>query len=349
MAEQITYKDAGVDIDEGARAVDAIRASVKSTYRPEVIGDIGGFGGLFSAAALKQMDDPILVSGTDGVGTKLALAQMAGKHDTVGIDLVAMCVNDVLACGAEPLFFLDYVAIGKLRSDHISQVVGGIAEGCRQAGCALVGGEMAEHPGVMNPDDYDLSGFCVGAVDRPKMLNPENVAEGDVILGLASTGIHSNGFSLVRRAVTEVMDAGELTVERAELDGVSVLDALLAPTRIYVKSILELRREVPQIHAVAHITGGGITENLNRALNDHVDAQVNEGSWTQPPIIDFVVEKAGLSREEALKTFNCGIGMCVICPPEVERAAIEQVESTGEKVFKIGSVIPGDGKVVYRG
>ena len=349
MAEQITYKDAGVDIDEGARAVDAIRASVKSTYRPEVIGDIGGFGGLFSAAALKQMDDPILVSGTDGVGTKLALAQMAGKHDTVGIDLVAMCVNDVLACGAEPLFFLDYVAIGKLRSDHISQVVGGIAEGCRQAGCALVGGEMAEHPGVMNPDDYDLSGFCVGAVDRPKMLNPENVAEGDVILGLASTGIHSNGFSLVRRAVTEVMDAGELTVERAELDGVSVLDALLAPTRIYVKSILELRREVPQIHAVAHITGGGITENLNRALNDHVDAQVNEGSWTQPPIIDFVVEKAGLSREEALKTFNCGIGMCVICPPEVERAAIEQLESTGEKVFKIGSVIPGDGKVAYRG
>ena len=349
MAEQITYKDAGVDIDEGARAVDAIRASVKSTYRPEVIGDIGGFGGLFSAAALKQMDDPILVSGTDGVGTKLALAQMAGKHDTVGIDLVAMCVNDVLACGAEPLFFLDYVAIGKLRSDHISQVVGGIAEGCRQAGCALVGGEMAEHPGVMNPDDYDLSGFCVGAVDRPKMLNPENVAEGDVILGLASTGIHSNGFSLVRRAVPEVMDAGELTVERAELDGVSVLDALLAPTRIYVKSILELRREVPQIHAVAHITGGGITENLNRALNDHVDAQVNEGSWTQPPIIDFVVEKAGLSREEALKTFNCGIGMCVICPPEVERAAIEQLESTGEKVFKIGSVIPGDGKVVYRG
>ena len=349
MAEQITYKDAGVDIDEGARAVAAIRASVKSTYRPEVIGDIGGFGGLFSAAALKQMDDPILVSGTDGVGTKLALAQMAGKHDTVGIDLVAMCVNDVLACGAEPLFFLDYVAIGKLRSDHISQVVGGIAEGCRQAGCALVGGEMAEHPGGMNPDDYDLSGFCVGAVDRPKMLNPENVAEGDVILGRAATGIYSHGFSLVRRAVTEVMDAGELTVERAELDGVSVLDALLAPTRIYVKSILELRREVPQIHAVAHITGGGITENLNRALNDHVDAQVNEGSWTQPPIIDFEVEKAGLSREEALKTFNCGIGMCVICPPEVERAAIEQLESTGEKVFKIGSVIPGDGKVVYRG
>ena len=349
MAEQITYKDAGVDIDEGARAVDAIRASVKSTYRSEVIGDIGGFGGLFSAAALKEMDDPILVSGTDGVGTKLALAQMAGKHDTVGIDLVAMCANDVLACGAEPLFFLDYVAIGKLRSEHIAQVVGGIAEGCRQAGCALIGGEMAEHPGVMDPDDYDLSGFCVGVVDRPKMLNPADVAEGDVILGLASTGIHSNGFSLVRRAVTEVMGADELTVERDELDGVSVLDALLAPTRIYVKSILELRRAVPQIHAVAHITGGGITENLNRALNGHVDAQIDEGTWTQPPIIDFVVEKAGLSRTEALKTFNCGIGMCVICPSEVEEAAIKQLESTGEKVFKIGTIIPGDGKVVYRG
>lgn len=349
MAEQITYKDAGVDIDEGARAVDAIRASVKSTYRPEVIGDIGGFGGLFSAAALKEMDDPILVSGTDGVGTKLALAQMADKHDTVGIDLVAMCVNDVLACGAEPLFFLDYVAIGKLRSEHIAQVVGGIAEGCRQAGCALIGGEMAEHPGVMDPDDYDLSGFCVGVVDRPKMLNPADVAEGDVILGLASTGIHSNGFSLVRRAVTEVMGADELSVERDELDGASVLDALLAPTRIYVKSILELRRAVPQIHAVAHITGGGITENLNRALNDHVDAQIDEGTWTQPPIIDFVVEKAGLSRAEALKTFNCGIGMCVICPLEVEEAAVKQLESTGEKVFKIGTIISGDGKVVYRG
>ncbi len=269
MAEQITYKDAGVDIDEGARAVDTIRASVKSTYRPEVIGDIGGFGGL------KEMGDPILVSGTDGVGTKLALAQMAGKHDTVGIDLVAMCVNDVLACGAEPLFFLDYVAIGKLKSDHIAQVVGGIAEGCRQAGCALIGGEMAEHPGVMDPDDYDLSGFCVGVVDRPKMLNPDDVAEGDVILGLASTGIHSNGFSLVRRAVTEVMGMDELTVERDELDGTSVLDALLVPTRIYVKSILELRHVVPQVHAVAHITGGGITENLNRALNDHVDAQID--------------------------------------------------------------------------
>lgn len=349
MAKQITYKDAGVDIDEGARAVDAIRASVKSTYRPEVVGDIGGFGGLFSAAALKDMQDPLLVSGTDGVGTKLALAQMADKHDTVGIDLVAMCVNDVLACGAEPLFFLDYVAIGKLRSEHIAQVVGGIAEGCRQAGCALVGGEMAEHPGVMAPDDYDLSGFCVGVVDRPKMLNPANVAVGDVILGLASTGIHSNGFSLVRRAVTDVMSKDELSTPLDELEGKSVLEALLAPTRIYVKSILDLLREVPEVHAVAHITGGGITENLNRALNEGVDAQIDEGSWTAPPIIGYVSKKAGLSREEELKTFNCGIGMCVICPPEVADKATAQLESTGETVFRVGTIIPGEGKVVYRG
>lgn len=347
MAEQITYKDAGVDIDEGARAVDAIRASVKSTYRPEVIGDIGGFGGLFSAAALKGMEDPILVSGTDGVGTKLALAKMADKHDTVGIDLVAMCVNDVLACGAEPLFFLDYVAIGKLKSEHVAQVVSGIAEGCRQAGCALIGGEMAEHPGVMDPDDYDLSGFCVGVIDRPKMLDPKDVKAGDVVLGLASTGIHSNGFSLVRRSVTEKMALDELQAPRGELDDKSILEALLAPTRIYVKSILQLIRSVPQVHAVAHITGGGITENLNRALPKTLDASIKLGTWKRPPIIDYVVEAAGLSGEEALKTFNMGIGMCVICPPEYAQQAKAELEQCGETVFEIGEIVEGSGKVVY--
>lgn len=347
MAEQITYKDAGVDIDEGARAVDGIRAAVKSTYRPEVIGDIGGFGGMFSAAALKKMDDPILVSGTDGVGTKLRLAQMADKHDTVGIDLVAMCVNDVLACGAEPLFFLDYIAIGKLRAEHVEQVVGGIAEGCRQAGCALVGGEMAEHPGVMDPNDYDLSGFCVGVVDRPKMLDPKNVAEGDVILGLASTGVHSNGFSLVRRAVTDAMSEEELAEPKEELAGKSVLEALLAPTRIYVKSILNLLDKGMDVHAVAHITGGGITENLNRALPKTLDARVELGTWDVPPIISYVVEKAGLSEEEALKTFNMGVGMCVICKPEDAAAMRSELESTGEKVFTIGSIVKGAGNVTY--
>ena len=346
--EQITYKDAGVDIDEGARAVQAIRGAVQSTYRPEVIGDIGGFGGLFSAAAFKDMEDPIMVSGTDGVGTKLQLAQMIDRHDSCGIDLVAMCANDVLACGAEPLFFLDYVAIGKLKSEQMAKIVGGIAEGCRQANCSLVGGEIAEHPGVMPEDDYDLSGFCVGVVDRPKMIGPELVEEGDVILGMASTGIHSNGFSLVRRAVTEKKSLEELTAPCEELGGTSIMDALLAPTRIYVKSIVNLLKKGLPVHAVAHITGGGITENLDRALPKNLDAQVELGTWDVLPIIDYVIKAAGLSQEQALKTFNMGVGMCVICKPEGAAAIQAELEATGEKVYTIGAVIAGEGKVVYK-
>lgn len=346
--EQITYKDAGVDIDEGARAVQAIRGAVQSTYRPEVIGDIGGFGGLFSAAAFKDMEDPIMVSGTDGVGTKLQLAQMINRHDSCGIDLVAMCVNDVLACGAEPLFFLDYVAIGKLKSEQMAQIVGGIAEGCRQANCSLVGGEIAEHPGVMPADEYDLSGFCVGVVDRPKMIGPELVEEGDVVLGLASTGIHSNGFSLVRRAVTERKSLEELTAPCEELGGTSIMDALLAPTRIYVKSIVNLLKKGLPVHAVAHITGGGITENLDRALPKTLDAQVELGTWPVLPIIDYVIKAAGLDQEQALKTFNMGVGMCVICKPEDAAAIQAELEATGEKVYTIGKIIAGEGKVVYR-
>ena len=346
--EQITYKDAGVDIDEGARAVQAIRGAVQSTYRPEVIGDIGGFGGLFSAASFKDMEDPIMVSGTDGVGTKLQLAQMIDRHDSCGIDLVAMCVNDVLACGAEPLFFLDYVAIGKLKAEQMAQIVGGIAEGCKQANCSLVGGEIAEHPGVMPEDDYDLSGFCVGVVDRPKMIGPELVEEGDVILGLASTGIHSNGFSLVRRAVTERKSLDELTAPCEQLGGTSVMDALLAPTRIYVKSIVNLLKKGLPVHAVAHITGGGITENLDRALPKTLDAQVELGSWPVLPIIQYVIDAAGLDQEQALKTFNMGIGMCVICKPADAAAIQAELEATGEKVYTVGTVIAGEGKVVYR-
>ena len=346
--EQITYKDAGVDIDEGARAVQAIRGAVQSTYRPEVIGDIGGFGGLFSAAAFKDMEDPIMVSGTDGVGTKLQLAQMIDRHDSCGIDLVAMCVNDVLACGAEPLFFLDYVAIGKLKAEQMAQIVGGIAEGCKQANCSLVGGEIAEHPGVMPEDDYDLSGFCVGVVDRPKMIGPDLVEEGDVILGLASTGIHSNGFSLVRRAVTERKSLDELTAPCEQLGGTSVMDALLAPTRIYVKSIINLLKKGLPVHAVAHITGGGITENLDRALPKTLDAQVELGSWPVLPIIQYVIDAAGLDQEQALKTFNMGIGMCVICKPADAAAIQAELEATGEKVYTVGTVIAVEGKVVYR-
>ena len=345
--EHITYRDAGVDTGEGARAVDAIRGAVASTRRPEVRGDIGGFGGLFSAASLKDMDDPLLVSGTDGVGTKLELARLAGRHDTVGVDLVAMCVNDVLACGAEPLFFLDYIAIGKLRAEHVADVVSGIAEGCRQAGCALVGGEMAEHPGVMDDDAYDLSGFCVGVVDRPKMIGPELVRDGDVILGLASSGLHSNGYSLVRRAVTDVTPIDELTAPDERFGGSSILDVLLEPTRIYVKSILSALRAGLPIHALAHITGGGITENLNRALPDDLDAVVTFGSWEVPPVISLVAKAAGLTREESYETFNMGLGMCVICPPDAAADITRTLESTGERVHTVGRIAPGTAQVRY--
>ena len=346
--KQISYKDAGVDIEEGARAVDAIRASVKSTYRKEVIGDIGGFGGLFSAAALKGMQDPILVSGTDGVGTKLQLAKMANKHDTIGIDLVAMCVNDVLASGAEPLFFLDYIAVGKLQDNQVEEIVSGVAKGCLQAGCSLIGGEIAEHPGVMPKDDYDVSGFCVGVVDRPKMIGPAKVQCDDIVLGLASSGIHSNGFSLVRSAVTDKLSLAQMTHTRAELGDKSLMSALLEPTRIYVKSILNLLEKGIDVHAVAHITGGGITENLNRALPDNLDACVELGSWPVLPVIDYVVQEANLSLNEALKTFNMGVGMCVICSQQDEEAIKKELESSGETVYKIGNITSGSGKVVYR-
>ncbi|WP_165248432.1 phosphoribosylformylglycinamidine cyclo-ligase [Adlercreutzia sp. ZJ141] len=344
----MTYAQAGVDIVEGARAVDAIKDTVHSTYRPEVVGDIGGFGGLFSIAAAKDMADPLLVSGTDGVGTKLKVAQLLGKHDTVGIDLVAMCVNDILATGAEPLFFLDYVAVGKLKAEAMAQIVGGIGEGCRQSGCALIGGEMAEHPGVMDPDDYDLSGFCVGIVDRPKMLDPLSVCEGDVLIALPSTGLHSNGYSLARRVCLDGKTFDEQTAPCDELGGMSVADALLIPTRIYVKPVRSVMQEVPGgIRALAHITGGGITENLNRALPGNVDAEVCLGSWPVPPIVHYACAAAGLTDEEALKTFNMGTGMIFICDPnkvtDVEAALARQ----NETFYRVGRIVAGEGKVRY--
>jgi len=344
----VTYAQAGVDTAEGARAVSAIKDAVHATYRNEVIGDIGGFGGLFSIAAAKDMEDPLLVSGTDGVGTKLQVARLAGKHDTVGIDLVAMCVNDILATGAEPLFFLDYIAIGKLRSEAVAEIVRGISEGCRQAGCALVGGEMAEHPGIMAADDYDLSGFCVGVVDRPVMLDPVNVCEGDVLLGLASSGLHSNGYSLARKVCVEGRTHYELRLERESLGGMSVQDALLVPTRIYVQQVLSTLHQHPgAVHALAHITGGGITENLDRALPDALDALVQVGTWDMQPIIPFVCRAAHLSEAEALKTFNMGIGMVLIVSADSAEAVTASLEDEGEKVFRIGSVVPGNGAVRY--
>ena len=350
--KHVTYEDAGVSTAEGARAVDAIKAAVKETNRPEVIGGLGGFGGCFSAAAFKDMEDPVMVSGTDGVGTKLAIAQLLDRHDTVGEDLVAMCVDDVVPIGAEPLFFLDYVAIGKLRAEHVAEIVKGIANGCKKSGCALVGGEMAEHPGVMNPDDYDLAGFVVGVVDRPKMIGPEKVKADDVILGLASSGIHSNGYSLVRKVAIEGKTVEELEAYNEEL-GESVADAVMRPTTIYAGQLIRALHAGAPIHAMAHITGGGITENLNRALPADVDALVYRGgeagpAWSIPPIIGYVSRLAGLSLDEAYKTFNMGVGMSIICAPEDVDAATAALKAEGLDPFLMGECVAGSGEVLYR-
>lgn len=344
----LTYAQAGVDTAEGARAVEAIKDVVHDTYRPEVVGDIGGFGGLFSIAAAKDMVDPLLVSGTDGVGTKLKVAQLADKHDTVGIDLVAMCANDILATGAEPLFFLDYVAIGKLKAEAMAEIVKGIGEGCKQAGCALIGGEMAEHPGVMDPDDYDLSGFCVGLVDRAKMLDPTAVCEGDVLIGLASSGLHSNGYSLARKVCVEGKTHYELRLEREELKGESLQDALLTPTRMYVKPVRAVLRTCPNaVRALAHITGGGITENLNRALPDACDAEVDLGTWPVPPIAKFVCKAAHLNESEALKTFNMGLGVVLIVDPACADKVEAALAEVGEATYRVGRIVAGSGEVRY--
>lgn len=347
-SQEISYKDAGVDTHEGALAVDKIKSAVKRTYRPEVIGDLGGFGGLFSIAQAKDMKDPVLVSGTDGVGTKLELAKRFNMHENVGIDLVAMCANDILVSGAEPLFFLDYIAIGKLDSNFVAKIVEGIAKGCELAGCSLIGGEMAEHPGVMDASDYDLSGFCVGLADRATMLDPSQVSEGDIILGLPSSGIHSNGFSLVRKAFSDTLSDEELLAPQEILQGKSYAQALMQPTRIYVKPILQLLKESNAVVALAHITGGGITENLNRALPNHLDAEVTLGTWDIPPIITSVIKAANLSEFEALKTFNMGIGLCIIVKKDSLERVKQQLDSLGEPFYEIGRIVSGSSKVVYK-
>ena len=353
QGKHVTYADAGVDVDEGARAVDAIKEAVRQTNRPEVIGGLGGFGSCFSMKGFKDMEDPVLVSGTDGVGTKLAIAQLLDRHETVGQDLVAMCVDDVVPIGAEPLFFLDYVAIGKLKAEHVAKIVGGIAEGCKLSGCALVGGEMAEHPGVMDPDDYDLAGFVVGVVDRPKMIGPHKVNVGDVILGLPSSGIHSNGYSLVRKVAIEGKSVEELNQPLAELGGESLADAVMRPTTIYAGKLVELLKEGVPFHAMAHITGGGITENLNRALPSNVDAVVYRGgedgpAWKIPPVITYCANAAGLTPDEAYKTFNMGVGMSIIVAKDDVDDVTAALSSKGFEPFVMGECVPGEGKVTYR-
>ncbi len=337
-AEPYTYAQAGVSIAAGNALVRAIAPLAKSTRRPGADADLGGFGGFFDLKAA-GFSDPLLVAANDGVGTKLKLAIDSGKHDGVGIDLVAMCANDLIVQGAEPLFFLDYYATGKLDTQVAEAVVASIAEGCRQAGCALIGGETAEMPGMYSEGDYDLAGFCVGAVERSDVLTADKVAEGDVILGLASSGVHSNGFSLVRRLAA---DKGWKLDRPALFDqDVLLIDALMAPTRIYVRALLPLVR-AGLVHAMAHITGGGLLENIPRVLPEGLHAHVDAGLWEQPRLMAFLQAQGNIEPEEMARTFNCGIGMAVVVAPEDEAKAIAELTQAGEQAVRIGHIAAGD-------
>ncbi len=327
----LSYKDAGVDIDAGNALVDRIKGVVKETRRPEVMGGLGGFGAL--CALQKKYREPILVSGTDGVGTILRLAMDSKRHDTIGIDLVAMCVNDLVVQGAEPLFFLDYYATGKLDVDTAASVITGIAEGCKQSGCALVGGETAEMPGMYHGEDYDVAGFCVGVVEKSEIIDGSKVQAGDVLIALGASGPHSNGYSLVRK-ILEVSHTDPL---KEELDGKPLADHLLAPTKIYVKSILKLIEE-HDIHAIAHLTGGGFWENIPRVLPEGTQAVINESSWQWPSVFNWLQQAGNVSRHEMYRTFNCGVGMIIAMPSSEEESAIALMNDHGEKALKIGAI-----------
>ena len=334
----LTYRDAGVDIDAGEALVERIKPIVKRTLRPEVLAGVGGFGALVSLP--QKYREPVLVSGTDGVGTKLRLAIDTHRHEHIGIDLVAMCVNDVAVQGAEPLFFLDYYATGKLSVDVAATVVAGIAEGCLQAGCALVGGETAEMPGMYHGGDYDLAGFCVGVVERSQVLDGRRVQAGDAIIGMASSGVHANGFSLVRRLI-EVAGADAAT----QLAGQSLFDRLLAPTRIYVKSMLKLAAEL-QVSAFAHITGGGLTDNIPRVLPEGLEAHLVRSRWHRDPLFDWLAATGNISAEEMHRTFNCGIGMIAVVRAADAARALEILNAAGETATLIGEVRTGNAGVV---
>ncbi|OUL35456.1 phosphoribosylformylglycinamidine cyclo-ligase [Nostoc sp. T09] len=336
------YRDAGVDVEAGRAFVDQIRNLVHSTFRPEVIGGLGGFGGCFQLPG--GFREPVLVSGTDGVGTKLKIAQILNRHDTVGIDLVAMCVNDVLTSGAEPLFFLDYLATGKLEKEQLTEVVAGIASGCKQAGCALLGGETAEMPGFYQVGEYDLAGFSVGIVEKSQMLDGSQVQIGDVAIALASAGIHSNGLSLVRKIVSE---RGFAWSERPELlGGETIGKTFLQPTRIYVKPVLAARQAGLEIHAMAHITGGGLPENLPRCLGTDQAIQVDPNSWAIPPVFQWLAEAGGVSAQAMYNTFNMGIGFVLLVPPTHVEQAITYFQSQDIPAFAIGEVITGSNSLV---
>jgi phosphoribosylformylglycinamidine cyclo-ligase len=326
----ITYRDAGVDIEAGDALVEQIKPYAKRTMRPEVLGGIGGFGSLF--AVPKKFNEPILVSGTDGVGTKLKLAFELKKHDTVGIDLVAMSVNDILVQGAEPLFFLDYFACGKLEVGVASQVIKGIAEGCEQSGCALVGGETAEMPGMYPAGEYDLAGFAVGCVDKAKIIDGKSISAGDVVLGLASSGAHSNGYSLIRKLIAK----SGIDFE-SDFHGRKFKDVVMTPTKIYVKSLLKLIETIP-VKGMAHITGGGLTENIPRVLPAGLTAEIQKNNWDIPPLFKWLQAQGNISDDEMHKTFNCGIGMVVIVDKAYALQASQLLTSHGEQVFNLGQI-----------
>ncbi|MBW4562540.1 MAG: phosphoribosylformylglycinamidine cyclo-ligase [Mojavia pulchra JT2-VF2] len=345
------YRDAGVDVEAGRAFVDQIRNLVHGTFRPEVIGGLGGFGGCFQIPG--GFREPVLVSGTDGVGTKLKIAQILNQHDTVGIDLVAMCVNDVLTSGAEPLFFLDYLATGKLDKEQLTQVVTGIASGCKQAGCALLGGETAEMPGFYQVGEYDLAGFCVGIVEKSQMLDGSQVQVGDVAIALASTGVHSNGLSLVRKIISDQgfawSDAWRQVAPHLRpelLGGATIGEAFLKPTRIYVKPVLAARQAGIEIHGMAHITGGGLPENLPRCLGKEQTIKIDPNSWVIPPLFQWLAEVGGVSSEAMYNTFNMGIGFVLLVPPTQVDQTISYFQSQDITAFAIGEVITGSNSLV---
>ena len=331
----MTYRDAGVDIDAGNELVERIKPLVKRSFRPEVMGGLGGFGALFDLSG--KYREPVLVSGTDGVGTKLKLAQQLGRHDTIGIDLVAMCVNDVLVQGAEPLFFLDYFATGKLDVDTTVAVVGGIARGCELSGCALIGGETAEMPDMYGPGEYDLAGFCVAAVEKSRLLDGAKVRAGDVLIGIASSGPHSNGYSLVRRIYDRAGRPADLDV-----GGVKLADALMAPTTLYVKPILELL-QAHDLHGMAHITGGGLTENIIRVIPEGLGLDIDASAWTLPPVFDWLQREGAVENTEMWRTFNCGIGFVLVVAPDQLAAVQADLARLQLAHWQIGEVVTAAG------
>ena len=341
MAEQsLTYSGAGVDITAGNQAVELMKPLVKSTFRSEVVTDLGGFGGLF-ALNKDKYEEPILISGTDGVGTKLKIAFEMNKHNTIGIDAVAMCVNDIICVGAKPLYFLDYIACGKNVPEKIAEIVGGVAEGCVQSGCALIGGETAEHPGLMPEEDYDLAGFAVGVVDKPKMIDNTKMTVGDVVIALPSTGIHSNGFSLCRKVFDIDNNNPELYVAREELGGKSIAEALLVPTKIYVKPVLALLEKV-NVKGISHITGGGFYENIPRSIPDGLCAKIDKATVKVLPIFDVIAKWGNIPERDMFNTYNMGVGMSIVVPAQQQELALEILKEHGIDAYIIGSIIKND-------